>query len=295
MFASIMRLSRLSICLLALGTLTGAYANIQICHNGNTISVSPLAVPAHLGHGDTIGPCPVIIQIPGPPGPPGAPGPVGPTGPQGYPGPEGATGPQGPQGEKGMTGETGPIGLQGPQGPQGETGAVGPQGPVGPIGHIGPQGADGAPGITQLHYQTVVIGEQDNRWVLPGERIDILIPVGNQGTEFPIGGGCSSFNGLNHFMLVQARPRFQRPKALRQPGDPEPELGHFRGFYCQFVNTDTVQQQFIGIGTVVSIDGVSSHNEMGTEYMPQAPFIPSAPGNQHVPSNELYPESVNGN
>ena len=31
---------------------------VLICHKGHTISVSPSAVPAHLRHGDTLGPCP---------------------------------------------------------------------------------------------------------------------------------------------------------------------------------------------------------------------------------------------
>jgi hypothetical protein len=31
---------------------------VLICHNGHTISVSSSAVPAHLRHGDTLGPCP---------------------------------------------------------------------------------------------------------------------------------------------------------------------------------------------------------------------------------------------
>ena len=30
---------------------------VLICHNGHTISVSPSAVPAHVRHGDTLGPC----------------------------------------------------------------------------------------------------------------------------------------------------------------------------------------------------------------------------------------------
>jgi hypothetical protein len=30
---------------------------VTICHNGNTLSVSENAVPAHLAHGDTLGPC----------------------------------------------------------------------------------------------------------------------------------------------------------------------------------------------------------------------------------------------
>jgi hypothetical protein len=138
----------------------------------------------------------------------------------------------------------------------------------------------------------VQVGEGDQRWVLPGERIDILVPVGNQGNQYPIGGGCSSFNGFNHFMLVQARPRFNRPKQLKTAQDQQVELAAFRGFYCQFVNVDTVAQQFIGMATVVSIDGVSSHNEMSTEYLPQAPFIPAVDGNAHVQSNELYPEQL---
>lgn len=248
--------------------------NVTLCHNPGpnqqTISVSPFAVPAHLGHGDTLGPCAAIIQIVGPPGP------TGPRGPRGYPG------------KDGQDGQPGSQGIPGIQGPPGES-------IIGPQGERGFQGADGAPGITQLYYQTVMVGEQDNRWVLPGERIDILIPVRNQGTQYPIGGGCSSFNGFNYFMLVQSRPRFVRPKALRKPGDPEPELGQMKGWYCQFVNRSDVQQQFVGMGTVMAIDGVSSHGESGTEYLPQAPFIPSSQGNQHVPSNELYPESANGN
>lgn len=32
-------------------------ANVTICHRGNTITVSQSAVSAHLAHGDTIGPC----------------------------------------------------------------------------------------------------------------------------------------------------------------------------------------------------------------------------------------------
>jgi hypothetical protein len=32
---------------------------VAICHNGRTIFVSPAAVDAHLGHGDTVGPCQV--------------------------------------------------------------------------------------------------------------------------------------------------------------------------------------------------------------------------------------------
>jgi len=168
--------------------------------------------------------------------------------------------------------------MQGIQGPPGES-------------IIGPQGADGEPGIVQLFYNTAMIGEDDERWVLPGERIDILVPVPNQGTQFPIGGGCSSFNGFNHFMLVQSRPRFNRPKELKTDLNQQVEIGQFRGYYCQFVNTDTVAQKFVGMATSISIDGVSSHNESSTEYLPQYPFIPAGAGNNHVPSNELFPES----
>lgn len=31
---------------------------VTICHKGHTISVDRHAVPAHLAHGDTVGPCP---------------------------------------------------------------------------------------------------------------------------------------------------------------------------------------------------------------------------------------------
>lgn len=30
---------------------------VQVCHNGNTICISPSALPAHLAHGDQLGPC----------------------------------------------------------------------------------------------------------------------------------------------------------------------------------------------------------------------------------------------
>ena len=30
---------------------------VTICHKGKTITVAEPAVPAHLGHGDTVGPC----------------------------------------------------------------------------------------------------------------------------------------------------------------------------------------------------------------------------------------------
>jgi hypothetical protein len=30
---------------------------VQVCHNGNTICISPAALPAHLAHGDQLGPC----------------------------------------------------------------------------------------------------------------------------------------------------------------------------------------------------------------------------------------------
>jgi hypothetical protein len=33
---------------------------VTICHNGHTITISQSALPAHLRHGDTIGPCGVL-------------------------------------------------------------------------------------------------------------------------------------------------------------------------------------------------------------------------------------------
>ena len=32
---------------------------VAVCHHGKTISVAPEAVPAHVRHGDTLGPCPI--------------------------------------------------------------------------------------------------------------------------------------------------------------------------------------------------------------------------------------------
>jgi len=32
--------------------------HVTICHKGHTITVDEHALPAHLGHGDTLGPCP---------------------------------------------------------------------------------------------------------------------------------------------------------------------------------------------------------------------------------------------
>ena len=39
-------------------TTTPAPRKVQICHDGRTIEVDEHAVPAHLAHGDTLGPCP---------------------------------------------------------------------------------------------------------------------------------------------------------------------------------------------------------------------------------------------
>jgi hypothetical protein len=39
------------------GTPVGPPKKVVICHNGRTIRVSEAAVPAHLAHGDTLGPC----------------------------------------------------------------------------------------------------------------------------------------------------------------------------------------------------------------------------------------------
>lgn len=35
----------------------GGFEKIEICHNGHTQEVAPEALPAHYGHGDTLGPC----------------------------------------------------------------------------------------------------------------------------------------------------------------------------------------------------------------------------------------------
>ena len=35
----------------------GSQGKVTICHDGNTLEVAPQALPAHYGHGDTLGPC----------------------------------------------------------------------------------------------------------------------------------------------------------------------------------------------------------------------------------------------
>ena len=35
----------------------GAAKNVSLCHKGQTLEVPEAAVEAHLGHGDTLGPC----------------------------------------------------------------------------------------------------------------------------------------------------------------------------------------------------------------------------------------------
>jgi len=35
---------------------------VEICHDGQTLEVSVNALPAHYGHGDTLGPCPPVID-----------------------------------------------------------------------------------------------------------------------------------------------------------------------------------------------------------------------------------------
>ena len=54
--------------------------NVPICHRGRTIHVNPSAVPAHLRHGDTEGPCQVAAPTATPtatePAPTDTPGPV---------------------------------------------------------------------------------------------------------------------------------------------------------------------------------------------------------------------------
>ncbi len=40
----------------------GIEDKVTICHDGNTLEVAPQALPAHYGHGDTLGPCPEPIS-----------------------------------------------------------------------------------------------------------------------------------------------------------------------------------------------------------------------------------------
>ena len=39
------------------GSPVGPPRKVTLCHNGHNITVSENAVPAHLAHGDTLGPC----------------------------------------------------------------------------------------------------------------------------------------------------------------------------------------------------------------------------------------------
>ena len=39
------------------GSPVGPPAKVTICHQGQTLAVSESSVPAHLAHGDTLGPC----------------------------------------------------------------------------------------------------------------------------------------------------------------------------------------------------------------------------------------------
>lgn len=45
------------------GSPVGPTKKIVICHNGRTLRVDEHAVPAHLGHGDTLGPCAEDVVI----------------------------------------------------------------------------------------------------------------------------------------------------------------------------------------------------------------------------------------
>lgn len=38
-------------------------SKVTLCHEGHTISVSQTSVPAHLAHGDTLGPCPTATTV----------------------------------------------------------------------------------------------------------------------------------------------------------------------------------------------------------------------------------------
>lgn len=113
---------------------------VNVCHNGNVISVDYHAAWAHAKHGDKTGEaakncqppkpgtklCPEPPQVcttcpAGPVGPPGPTGPTGPTGPAGPAGPQGPTGPAGPQGEPGKDGTNGTNGTNGVSGQNGLT------------------------------------------------------------------------------------------------------------------------------------------------------------------------------
>lgn len=47
------------------GSPVGPPAKVTLCHNGKTIQVAESAVPSHLAHGDTLGPCPTAASKPG--------------------------------------------------------------------------------------------------------------------------------------------------------------------------------------------------------------------------------------
>lgn len=42
----------------------GGFEKVEICHEGQTIEVAPEALPAHYGHGDTLGPCEASVRDP---------------------------------------------------------------------------------------------------------------------------------------------------------------------------------------------------------------------------------------
>ena len=119
-----------------------------ICHTRNglppiTISVSQQAVPAHLAHGDTQGPCPggdacpaacddlcpsACGNVTGQQGPPGQDGADGADGQDGVDGTNGADGADGADGAPGVNGTNGADGADGQDGADGAPGPPGPQG-----------------------------------------------------------------------------------------------------------------------------------------------------------------------
>jgi hypothetical protein len=46
------------------GSPVGPPTKVTLCHNGKTIQVAESAVPNHLAHGDTLGPCPTATSKP---------------------------------------------------------------------------------------------------------------------------------------------------------------------------------------------------------------------------------------
>ena len=53
----------IALAFLPLSALASAPAQVTVCHNGSNLSVNENALSAHLGHGDTLGECPVIPPV----------------------------------------------------------------------------------------------------------------------------------------------------------------------------------------------------------------------------------------